>query len=79
MLQKRKQNYSNNRFLQRSLWKKGNFQLLDKKKEFSQKVGVNFLIFITMVHKNKSLSKQLLSPPNKLNMQTNKYLVSYLE
>jgi len=33
--------------------KKGNFQLLDKNKEFSQKVGVNFLIFITMVQKTK--------------------------
>jgi len=54
MLQKRMQNYSNNRFLQTSLWKKGNFQLLDKNKEFSQKVGVNFLIFIIMVQKNKS-------------------------
>jgi len=47
------QNNSNNRFLQTNLWKKGNFQLLDKNKEFSQKVGVNFLIFITMVQKNK--------------------------
>jgi len=53
MLQKRMLNDSNNRFLQKSLWNKGNFQLLDKNKEFSQKVGVNFLIFITMVQKKQ--------------------------